>query len=281
MTAANRPPRPAGGFTLVELLAGLALAGIVAAAVVGVLLGQHDFYAGSAARTHARQGMRAAADVISSELRMASPHDLLSAGPDSVSVRADVLRAVVCGPASAPAGALAVYAFDTVTNPNLPAGFRGYAFSDPRTDAWRHADGARLDVSPGAGRSACVASGAPAGAADWRYRTVSGWRAPGSFDTVPARGAVLTRYGRLTFSIEPSGSHPGRLAIYRNGQELVSPVAGGATLAYLLADGREVPGVAPAALGEVRAVRLAATTLSPRPRYRARSELRLHVPLQP
>ena len=271
----------AGGFTLVELLSGLVLAGVVAAAVVGVLLSQHEFYGASAARTHARQATRAAAEVISSELRMASPHDLLAAGPDSVSVRADVLRGVVCGPGGSTAGGVAVYAFDTVTNPNLPAGFRGYAYSDPGTGAWRRVDRAPLDVSPGSGRSSCVARAAPPGGPDWRYRTVTGWRAAGSFDTVPARGAVLTKYGRLTFSIEPSGSHPGALAIYRNSQELVSPVADGAAFGYLLADGSELPGVAPAALRDVRAVRLGATAVSPRPRYRAESPLRLHVALQP
>lgn len=272
----NGPP----GFTLVELVAGLTLAGIVAAAVVGALLGQHDFYAASSDRAHARQGARAAADLIAGELRMASGGDLLAAEADSVSLRLDVLRGVVCGPTLSAPGRVAVYVFDTVTNPNVPAGFRGWAYADP-DGPWRHVDGAPLAVSTGAGRSECVSRGAPDREAGWRYRSVGGWLLAGSFGALPDRGAVLTKYGRLTYSVEPSGSYPGHEAIHRNSQELAAPFADDARFRFVLADGTVASRVAPGELGEVRAVRLEATALGPRPGRRVESDLRLHVPLQP
>lgn len=280
MTRPARTREGERGFTLVELVAGLTLAGLVGAAVVGVLLGQGEFYAASSDRAHARQGVRAAADLISGELRLASSGDLLAAEADSVSLRLDVLRGVVCGPTLSAPGQVAVYVFDTVTNPNVPPGFRGWAYSDP-DGAWRHVDAAPLAVSTGGGRSECVARGAPDREAGWRYRSVGGWHVGGSFGSIPDRGAVLTRYGRLTYSVEPSGSHPGADAIYRNSQELAAPFARGARFRYVLADGTVASRVAPAELTEVRAVRLGATALGPRPGRRVESDLRLQVPLQP
>lgn len=280
MTGPRRSRGAGRGFTLVELLAGLTLAGLVAAAVVGVLLGQHDFYGEVGDRAHARQGSRAAADLIAGELRLASSSDLLAAEPDSVSLRLDVLRAVVCGPAVSAPGRVAVYVFDTVVNPNVPAAFRGWAYAEPG-GPWRHVDGAPLAVATGAGRSECVGRGAPAGEASWKYRTVGGWRLAGSFGAAPGRGALVARYGRLTYSVEASGSYPRGEAVYRNSQELAAPFAEGGRFRYLLADGTVASRVPSADLAGVRAVRLEATALGPRPGRRVESDLRLHVPLRP
>lgn len=268
------------GLSLPEMLVALTLAGLVAAAAVGVLRSQQEFYARSSDRVHARQSARAAADLLASELGAAGPADLMAAEPESVSVRRDVLRGVVCGPVDAVGEEVAVYAFDTVTNPNLPAGFRGHSYLDPVGGAGRHVDSAPLVTAPGAGASTCTSRGAPASGEPWRYRTVGGWLAPGSFGAVPPRGAVVTRYGRLTFSLEASPSYPDAAGIRRNSQELVAPFADGARFRYVLDDGSVLPSVPPSDLGRVRAIRLAATALGPRPRSRAESELRLAVFLQ-
>lgn len=283
MTGRGRPAAAEPGergLTLVELTAGLALAGIVAAAVVGVLLDQHDFYAGSSDRAHARQGVRAAADLVSPELGLASSGDLLAAEADSVSLRLDVLRAVVCGPAAGSPGRVAAFVFDTVANPNLPPGFRGWSRAEPG-GPWRHADGAPLSVTVGAGRSRCVARGAPDLEPDWRYRTIGGWTPGGSLGPVPSRGALLTRYGRLTYSFGASTSYPGRVALRRNSQELVAPFGDGARFRYVLSDGTLAARVAPADLGRVQAIRLGATALGARGDGGTGSDLRLHVPLRP
>lgn len=280
MRAARGPADGEAGLSLPELLVALTLAGLVAAAAVGVLRSQQEFYARSSDRVHARQSVRAVADLLSSELGASGPADLMAAEPESVSVRMDVLRGVVCGAAGAAGEEVAVYAFDTVTNPNLPAGFRGHSYLEPAGGAARHVDSAPLVAAPGSGASTCTSRGAPAGGEPWRYRTVGGWLAPGSFGAVPPRGAVVTTYGRLTFSLEASPSYPGATGIRRNSQELAAPFADGARFRYVLGDGSVLSSVPPSDLGRVRAVRLAATARGPRPGGRAESELRLAVFLQ-
>lgn len=281
MSPGRGPAEGRWGFTLPEVLVGLALAGLVGAAALGVLRSQEQFYARSGDRAHARQSNRAAADLIAAELGTADPADLMAAEPESVSVRMDVLRGVACGTVDAAGEEVAVYAFDTVANPNLPAGFRGHSYHDPRGGARLHVDAAPLDVVPGAGASTCAARGAPAGGESWRHRTVGGWLRPGSFGSVPPRGAVVTKYGRLTFSVEASTAYRDAVGIRRNSQELASPFADGARFRYVLDDGTVLASVPPADLSRVRAVRLAATALGPRPGSRAESRLSLTVFLEP
>lgn len=267
------------GFTLVEALAAVALAGIVAGAALGVLFGQRSFYAGSSRRTHAQQSARAGADLLYAELRTSTASDLMAAGPDSVSVRADLLRAVVCGPTAGPGSPVALFVYDSVANANLRPRFRGWSHSNPYSGAWRHRDGARLPGRSGSGRAACVARGAPAGEAGWRYRTASAGALSAAFDSVPARGVVLTRYGRVTFSIRRSGSAGSGAGIYRNGQELVAPFRSGAAFRYRMADGSLRPAVPAGELAGVRSVGVTAAPLGPRGRRAAGGELRLEVRL--
>lgn len=273
-----RSPGSAGS-SLVEVLVSLVVTGLIATGVVGLLLSQSAFYGESDDRTYAQQSLRAGADLISTELRMADRFDLLAAESDSVSVRFDVWRAAVCE-SSRTTGAVAVFVYDSVDAPNLPAGFRGYGFSDPYSDGRDVQDSPPVGLSPGSGRTACEERGAPAGRASWRYRILSDWLAPGAFDSVPDRGAVLTRYGRLTYSLEPSSFDRG-LALWRNGQELVSPFREGAAFSYAMSNGAVQSSVSPANLTDVRAVRLVATALGRgENRYGVESELRLGVRLQ-
>lgn len=274
------PRRGSRGFSLVEVLVTLVVVGVVGAGVVGVLLGQYGFYGQSDDRTYAQQSLRAGADLISTELRMADPADVLAAVSDSISVRFDVWRAVVCQSSQA-TGTATVFVYDSVESPNVPSGFRGYAFSDPYSEAWDNEDAPPLSLSPGSGQITCESRGAPAGRASWRYRTISGWLLPGAFDSVPDRGAVVTRYGRLTYRLEASSFDEGGLAVWRNRQELVSPFERGAAFSYVMVDGTVQSSVAPADRRDVRAVRLVGTALGQgENRYGVDSELRLDARLQ-
>lgn len=267
------------GFSLVEILVVLVVAGIVGAGVVSVLLSQNAFYGESDDRTYAQQSLRAGADLVSTELRMAAPADLMAAEVDSVSVRYDVWRAVVCDSDDV-TGTATLFVYDSVDAPNVPAGFRGYAFSDPYSSGWDNADSPPVSLSLGSGQTTCEDRGAPAGRASWRYRTVSSWLVSGAFDSVPDRGAVVTKYGRLTYSLDPSSFDDG-LAVWRNGQELVSPFDSTAAFSYVMANGSVQSSVAPANLRDVRAVRLVATALGQgENRYGVDSQLRLDVRLQ-
>lgn len=281
-------PRAAAqsGFSLVEVLVTLVVAGIVAGAVVAVLLAQGRSYAVSADRTHAQQSLRAAADLVSTELGSARPGDLAAATADSVVVRHDVLRAVVCSSDGAGGGSATLFVYDSVDGPNLPANFRGYAFSDPGSRDWVRAEwgdrsSSPLAVETGTGRLACESRGAPAGRAGWRYRTVTGWLLPGGFDSVPAPGAVVSRYGRLAYRLRPSSFDEAGVAVWRNRQEMVSPFGAGARLGYRTEDGTVRSSVPAAELGTVRAVRVTGTALGPGSnRHGVGRELRTTVRLQ-
>lgn len=242
------------GFTLVELLVAVVAAGLLGTAVTALLVRQSRFYERNEARTRVRQGLRAAGDLLAAELRGTGPGDVIAAAPGSVSVRFDLLRAVVCDARPAD-GSTAVYVYDSVGGANLEPGFRGYALSDPGGSGWRVRDGASLATSAGSARTACVSRGAPDRPEAWRYRRVAGWRTAGGFDSLPAPGALLTRYGRLTYRLAPSGFDDG-LGLWRNRQELISPFRGGSAFAYVLDDGTVRSGVGPADLGRVRGLRL-------------------------
>lgn len=268
------------GFSLVEILVALVIVGLVGAAVTRVLTSQSEFYGRSDDRTYAQQSLRAGADLFSTELRMASPGNLMAAAPESVSVRHDIVRAVVCDSDDL-TGEVSVFVYDSVEGINLDPDVRGYRFSGPHAETWEGWTTSLLSISLGSGQSECESRGAPQGRESWRYRTLGGGLLSGSLDTLPPRGATLVRYGRLTYELAPSGFESGALAIWRNGQELVSPFRDGATFEYVMADGSVETSVDSANLPDVRAVRLAATAVGDRGnRYDVDRPLRLDVRLQ-
>ncbi|MFQ5689648.1 MAG: PilW family protein [Gemmatimonadota bacterium] len=255
-TATAAGHRRTGGFTLLEALVSVIVAGLLGTATLTLLRGQNRFYGYTDDAVYAQQNLRAATDLLASELRMAAPTDLLAATPDSVSVRFDLVRAVVCDSTAPDEATLFVY--DSVTNANLPS-FRGTAFSGPYDSAFAYADGWAGNVTEtgGAPRTDCVARGAPGGASSGAYRRVVGWQARFGGD-VPDRGSLVRVYGRLTYRFAPSSFGSG-LAIWRNNQELVSPFVSGARFQYVLNDGSVTGTVAPSAFAAVRTLRLTAT----------------------
>ena len=84
------------GFTLVELLVTAMIGGLLASAMLSLMLGQSRFFERTDDQIWAEQSNRATFDLVSSELRMASRFDLLAAQSDSVAVRFDIMRAIVC-----------------------------------------------------------------------------------------------------------------------------------------------------------------------------------------
>ena len=262
---ARRPapsrPEPGRGFTLVEVLIALAVAGVLAAGILTLLLGQNRFYEHSDDSIYAQQTLRAAMDLASSELRMVSPTDLLAAEADSVSARFDLVRMVVCDTLASDAAYLFVY--DTVDNANLPAAFRGTAASGPYDSTFVYADGwtGSVTAPSSTAKTTCVSNGAPDTTANALYREVTGIKSQftTATDTL-VRGALVRRYGRLTYRFAPS-TLGGDLALWRNQQELVSPFETGARFRYVMRNGSVQNSVSAANLANVRAVRIEATAL--------------------
>ncbi len=120
MTMTRRVGR--AGFTLVETLITLVVAGVLGVAILTLILGQNRFYEHSDDAIYAQQTIRAAMDLMSSELRMISPTDLLAAEEDSLAARFDLVRGVVCDTLSSDDVYLFVYDSEREPARRLPGG---------------------------------------------------------------------------------------------------------------------------------------------------------------
>jgi prepilin-type N-terminal cleavage/methylation domain-containing protein len=273
----SRPCRTAG-FTLVEVVTVLVISAVLGGALTSLVVSQQRFYSRSDDLVLAQQSLRSSVDLMASELRMAGPGDVLLATPDSVAVRFDLLRAVVCDTLGGDDVGLFVY--DSVTNANVPSRFRGTAWSSPWADGFAYADGVTPSWAADATvESTCLANGArPQGTpAPDRFRRASGWTA--GFGQTPERGSIVRWYGRLSYRLGRSTSVGGADALWRNGQELVAPFERGGAFEYVLADGTVVGSVGTTSLPEIRAIRIAVTATGRGP-FGARRPVTYDIPLR-
>ena len=222
-----------------------------------VLAGQARFHAANDEAVLAQQNLRALTEVMASEIRTASPHDVMRAGPDSLVLRADVTRAVVCDGSAA--GRVDLFVFDSVATANLRPAFRGTAIAGPYAGRFAYADAfVPVAVPAAAAESGCRARGAdPAGAAPASaFRRIASWTGPLAPPTAP--GTVVRIYGELQYAFAPSTTDRGASAVRRNGQELVTPLGAGARFDYVLSDGTLVSRVPRTRLADIRIVRVTA-----------------------
>jgi prepilin-type N-terminal cleavage/methylation domain-containing protein len=248
------------GFTLVEALITLVISGLLASALVSMLVGQSRFYERTDDQIYAEQSLRAAFDLMSAELRLGSPSDLLAAESDSVALRFDVLRAVVCD--STGADEATMMAYDTVTNAGLTGGYFGTAYSGPYEEAFEYADSfIPTETGNGSGpRATCVANGASGTGPDGAYATFTGWS--GQFTNgVPDRGSFVRFYGKLSYRFAPSTFFTSGTALWRGPQELVGPFNTGASFSYVMDDNSVQNSVSAGDFSDVRAIRVSATAI--------------------
>jgi len=277
-TDRNTETRQAG-FTLVEALIALVISGVLATALISLLLGQSRFYERTDAQIYAEQSLRGSMDIVSSELRMGSGADLLAAEPDSVSLRYDQVRAVVCD--STGLDAVAAFALERITDANLAAGFSGTAVSGPYEEEFDYADGwLPTESSTGSGpKATCVAAGAPPGLADDDYAVLTGWVS--QLGARPDPGSIVRVYGRLTYRLAPSTFFATRTALWRGSQELIGPLANEASFSYVMEDGSVASSVSGSDLEDVVAVRVSAVALGDGPnRYEVERPIEFDVPFR-
>ena len=260
------------GFTLVEILITVVVAGIIGGALMSLVISQQRFYARSDNHVLAQQNIRAAVDLMAAELRMASPEDIVTAASDSVTIRFDLVRGVVCGGGS---GSTHVFAYDSVGNANLSSGIAGTAYSEPYDSAFVYNDGftGSITASNPASETLCQTNGAPTTEPSSAFRLVSGWT------TTPPRGSLLRWYGTLTYAFAPSVTDAGAQAIWRNGQELVTPFEAGAQFWYVMQDGSVLSSVSAGSLTDIREIRIGATATGQGP-FQARRPVVYDVPLR-
>ncbi len=265
------------GFTLVEVLVGLVVGGLVASALISILLGQTRFYERNESTVVAQQNLRAAADLMSAELRLASPLDIIEAELDSVSVRFATARAVVCEVDDIGL-TTTLFVFDNVTNANLPAGFRGTAYSGPYAATFAYADNLTgTVVSSGAGpKGVCMAAGAPGTGADADYIELGTF----PFQVAAEVGGIVQEYRRLTYRFANSVFGNG-VAIWRGSQELAGPFDTDSEFNYWLRDGTKIKGKVPdPQLSDVNAIRIIATAVDENDHFDVERSLEFDIPLR-
>lgn len=247
-----------GGFTLVEALVALTISGILASGLISLLVGQSRFYDRTDDQLNAEQVAQATFDLVSAELRMASAQDLLAAASDSVTIRFDVVRGVVCD--STGSDEASIYVYNRTTNAGLTGSFFGIAVSGPYEETFEYEDNWNpTPTATGSGpKSDCTASGTPGTAPDSDYLRVTGWGARFT-DGVPERGALMRGYGSLTYRFAASSFFATRTALWRGTQELVGPFDNTAAFSYVMANGSVQSFVSGSALDSVIAVRMTAT----------------------
>lgn len=257
---ADRCARDNRGFTLVEALIALTISGIIATALISLLLAQSRFYQRTDDQMAAEQAAQATFDLVSAEIRMASAGDLMEAEADSVTSRFDLLQAIVCDATGS--DEVAMHVFERTTNAGLTSSFVGMAVSDPFETAFEYEDSWNPTPSAtGSGpRADCVAAGGSGAGPDSDYVRISGWtsRFTGG---VPQRGALIRAYGKVTYKFEASSFFPDRWALWRGTQELVGPFEAGATFSYVMNDASVQSSVSPSDFGDVAAVRLTANAV--------------------
>lgn len=248
------------GFTLVEVIVAMSITGMVATALLSLIMAQSRFYQRTDDQISAEQSAQATFELVSSELRMAGATDLMAAEADSVTFRFDIVQAVVCDSTGSDEATL--YVYDRVTNANLTSSFFGVALSLPYETDYEYEDGWNPTASAsGSGPKAdCVAAGEGGAGLDSDYLRLTGWA--GRFTGgVPERGAIVRGYGKVTLRVAASTFFTSRWSLWRGTQELVGPFDAGAAFAYVMDDGSVQASVVPADFSDVAAVRFTATAL--------------------
>lgn len=276
-TMTRRRGRPAG-FSLVEVLIAITVATVLGAGILALVLGQNRFYGQNDDAIYAEQSLRAALDLMAAELRMASPTDLFEAESDRVSVRFDVLRAVVCAVNSG-VSTVDLFVYDDVSNANLPSDFRGTAVSGAYDGTYTYRDGYDgSGATNGAAETVCTVNGAPPGEPKDRYRRAGSWHS--DLAAATDTGSIVRVYGRLVYRFADSGFGSG-LAVWRNAQELVSPFEEGARFRYVMDDGSVRDAVSGSELTDVRTIRIEMTATGDDPnRYGIARQIEFDVPLR-
>lgn len=217
------------GFTLVELLVAVVVAGILGTALTRLLVNDSRFVARQEAMLSARRTARTATNWSAVELRMVGRGGLRIAARESVTVRVPYVFGIVCGRVSG----------DEILS-LMPSDSLSTATAVPSGLAWRRSDGTwSVDNSISVGASSdstiCQADSirvVPGG------RTVEVSGIPGGFPNEPPPGSLAYLYQDVTYAFAPSVDIPGRTAFWRRAgtqaaEELVAPLDTASAFGFL------------------------------------------------
>lgn len=218
------PARSKRGFTLVELMVALVIAGILVAIIFQFLVGQVRFSRLQTAREEVQQNARIAVDVISSDLRAVGRQGIVAAGSDAIAFRTPRAWGLVCGYSGGSLAvifpAAAVPALKTGSD-QLTIGAATYPVTDVTSDGTNAANVCNTNVKPipvaaASERRARLYDGAPSG-------------------LLPRQDVYV--YDQVAYDVGGSTvtGIPG-LWIRRNGQPLVGPLPASVGLSLVYQD---------------------------------------------
>ena len=197
-----------GGFSLVEMVIVLVLAGIVSTAAVSMFSTQNELNASLTALGESQENARSAVQVAAMELRSAARKSVVSARADRLVIRIPISVGVVCG---APNASLTSVYFplegrtlDMRTDVDAYDVRSIYGtWSDPMRP--RSSDG----FNRGQSRQACIDAGAGAQGSDTDYASL---RVGGASVAI---GSPVRLFREITYYFAASTLDPARRAFYR------------------------------------------------------------------
>jgi prepilin-type N-terminal cleavage/methylation domain-containing protein len=249
------------GFTLVELLIGMIILGIIGAALTKLFLSQSRFFDQQSQLRRARLVSRMAVNAALSDLRMVEgTGGVVSATAAQVTLRVPYAMGIVCAN-SASQTTLALFPVDSVMY--ATAGFSGYAWRDSLGNISYVEAGTSLAAD---NVSVCTAANVtvlPTG------RAVAVTPAlPASLPAVTAVGTPVFLIQRLTYEFKASVALPGRTALWRTvvataqTDELVAPFDSSAKFRFFTGGSDTAQAAVPSPLSTMRGLELNFTSQS-------------------
>lgn len=253
----QRAPRGRPGFSLVELLIGMLVAGLILQALVGYFVGQSRMVGENESLRTAREAARSAMHVFMADLRrVEGSGGVEAAAADEVTVRVPYALGIVCS-STATNTTVSMLPVDSVLYTN--AGISGYA--------WRNEDGDYSYVT-----SATVEAGTESACTDESIETLDDGNivrlTPGAGSIDP--GSAVMMYQRLRYEFRPgtTGSRLIRTVLSTDDEEvLVETFDSAATRFRFYNDGSTTPDDDPAAdLSDIYGLQIVLEGLGDRPR---------------
>lgn len=243
------------GFTLVELLIGMIILGIIGAALTRLFLSQSRFFDQQTQLRRARLVSRMAINAALSDLRMVEgTGGVVSATSAQVTLRVPYAMGIVCAN-TLNQTTVALFPVDSVMY--ATAGFSGYAWRDSLANVNYVEAGTSLLADDASVCTAANVTVVPNG----RVVAVKP-PLPAGLPTVTAVGTPVFLIQRLTYEFKASATLPGRTALWRTvvataqTDELVAPFDSSAKFRFFTANSDSAQTAVPSPLNTMRGLEL-------------------------
>lgn len=221
------------GFTLIELIVGIVIFGIVGALFTKLLTVQGKFFDKQGMGNAARNVSRASLNRVVSDFRMIeATGGVIAASATSITIRVPFAIGVVCGPAAAGTG-VSLLPVDSVVY-NAP-GFYGYAWRSATTGAYTYIENPAAEEKNG-GAAVCNAA---------KITTLPNGHTTKIIPQIAGSslGTPVFLYRRIRYEFKASAVVPGKVGLYRStifptgtvqSEELVAPFANSARYRFFV-----------------------------------------------